>query len=48
MFTSLEEQMQHGDARAVSPKQRIMKWAAVVFVAVTVFGAMYYALQTIA
>jgi hypothetical protein len=47
MFASLEEQMKHDDATAASPRQRMTKWAVVAFVAVVVFGGLYYALQAI-
>lgn len=47
MFDSLEAQMKHDDATAASPRQRLAKWAVIAFVAVAVFGAMYYALRTI-
>jgi len=30
------------------PRQRLTKWAVIAVVAVAVFGAMYYALRTIA
>ncbi len=48
MFASLEEQMKVDDATAASPRQRVTKWAVIAFVAVAVFGALYYALQAIA
>jgi len=48
MFASLEEQMKIDDATAASARQRVTKWAVVAFVAVLVFGALYYALQAIA
>lgn len=48
MFTSLEEQMKHDDAIATTPRQRVTKWAAIAFVAVAVFGALYYAIQAFA
>jgi hypothetical protein len=47
MFASLEDQMKHDDAIATSPRQRMTKWAVVTFVAVAVFGALYYAIQAI-
>ena len=47
MFTSLEEQMKHDDAIATSPRQRMTKWAVVTFVAVVLFGGLYYAIQAI-
>jgi hypothetical protein len=47
MFAELEEQMKHDDAAATSPRQRMIKWAVVAFVAVAVFGGLYYALQAI-
>jgi hypothetical protein len=48
MFVSLEEQMKHDDAVATSPQQRMTKWAAIAFVAVAVFGGLYYAIQALA
>lgn len=48
MFASLEEQMKVDDATAASPRQRMTKWAATAFVAVVVFGGLYYALQVLA
>ena len=48
MFASLEEQMKVDDATAASPRQRMTKWAVIAFVAVAVFGALYYALQVLA
>ena len=45
MFASLEDQMKHDDALATSPRQRMAKWAVIGFVAVAVFGALYYAIQ---
>lgn len=48
MFTSLEEQMKHDDAIATSPRERMTKWAVVAFVAVAVFGALYYAVHPFA
>ena len=47
MFASLEEQMKVDDATAASPGQRVTKWAVIAFVAVVVFGSLYYALQAI-
>ena len=47
MFASLEEQMKHYDATATSPRQRMTKWAMIAFVAVAVFGGLYYAIQAI-
>jgi hypothetical protein len=47
MFASLDEQMKVDDATAESSRQRLTKWAVVTFVAVVVFGALYYALQAI-
>lgn len=47
MFASLEEQMKHDDAIATSPRQRMTKWAVVSFVAVALFGGLYYAIQAI-
>ena len=48
MFASLEEQMKVDDATTASPRQRLTKWAAIAFVAVVVFGGLYYALQVLA
>jgi hypothetical protein len=48
MFSSLEEQMKHDDARATSPRERMTKWAVAAFVAVAVFGGLYYAIQAFA
>jgi hypothetical protein len=48
MFASLEEQMKHDDAISTTPRQRMTKWAVVAFVAVAVFGALYYAIQAFA
>ncbi|HTM12847.1 MAG TPA: hypothetical protein VL127_08035 [Bryobacteraceae bacterium] len=48
MFDSLADQMKHDDATAASPRQRLTKWAVIAVVAVAVFGAVYYALRTIA
>jgi len=48
MFVSLEEQMKHDDAIATSPRQHLMKWAVIAFVAVAVFGGVFYAIQTFA
>ena len=47
MFANLEEQMKHDDAAAISPRQSIISLAVIVFVAVAVFGALYYALQSV-
>jgi len=47
MFASLEEQMKVDDATAASPRQRVTKSAVIAFVAVVVFGSLYYALQAI-
>ena len=47
MFASLDEQMKVDDATAASPRQRMTKWAVIAFVAVVVFGGLYYALQAI-
>jgi hypothetical protein len=48
MFASLEEQMKVDDATTASTRQRLTKWAAIAFVAIAVFGALYYALQVLA
>ena len=48
MFASLEEQMKVDDATAESSGQRMTKWGVIAFVAVVVFGALYYALQALA
>lgn len=47
MFASLEEQMKVDDATATSSRQRVTKWAVIAFIAVVVFGALYYALQAL-
>jgi hypothetical protein len=47
MFATLEDQMKVDDATATSPRQRVTKWAVIAFVAVAVFGALYYALQAL-
>ena len=47
MFASLEEQMKVDDATAASPRQRVTKWVVIAFVAIVVFGALYYALQAL-
>jgi hypothetical protein len=47
MFASLDEQMKVDDATSESSRQRLMKWVVIAFVAVVVFGALYYALQAI-
>jgi hypothetical protein len=48
MFDSLAEQMKHDDATAASPRQRMTKWVVIAFVAVAVFGVLYFALQAVA
>ena len=48
MFASLEERMKHDDAIATSPGQRVIKWAVIAVVAVTVFGGLYYAVHPFA
>ena len=48
MFTSLEEQMKHDDAVATSRRERMAKWAVVAFVAVAVFGGLYFAVHPFA
>lgn len=48
MFASLEEQMKVDDATTASPRERLTKWAVIAFVAVVVFGGLYYALQVLA
>jgi len=48
MFTSLEEQMKNDDAIAITPRQRITKWAVVALVAIVVFGGLYYAVHPFA
>jgi hypothetical protein len=48
MFASLEEQMKRDDAKATSPRERIAKWAMIVFVAVAVFGGLYFAVHPFA
>lgn len=48
MFVSLEEQMKHDDAVATSPRERMTKWAVIALVAVSVFGGLYYAIQSFA
>jgi len=48
MFDSLAAQMKHDDATAASLRQRLTKWAVIAVVAIAAFGAMYYALRTIA
>ena len=48
MFTSLEEQMKHDDTVAISPRQRLTKWAVIALVAVAVFDGLYYAIQACA
>ena len=46
MFANLDEQMKR-DAAAISPRQSIISLAVIVFVAVAVFGALYYELQAV-
>jgi hypothetical protein len=48
MFASLEEQMKHDDAKAASPRERMTKWAVIAFLAIAVFGGLYYAIQALA
>jgi hypothetical protein len=40
--------MKHDDDLATSPRQRMTKWAVISVVAVAVFSALYYAIQTFA
>jgi hypothetical protein len=47
MFANLDEQMKRDDAATISPRQSIISLAVIVFVAVAVFGALYYALQSV-
>ena len=47
MFANLDEQMKRDAAAAISPRQSIISLAVIVFVAVAVFGALYYELQAV-
>ena len=47
MFDSLDEQMKHDDAVAVSRGERMLKWASVAVISVAVFGVLYFAVAMI-
>ena len=48
MFQSLDEQMKHHDARETTPRQRMIKWAAIAVAAVAVLGGLYFAIEVFA
>jgi hypothetical protein len=41
MFDSLDDQMKHDDAAVTSPREKYLKWAAMIVVTVVVFGGIY-------
>jgi hypothetical protein len=45
MFDSLDEQMKHDDRETTTPRERIIKWAAVALIALTVFGGLIYSVR---
>jgi hypothetical protein len=42
MFDSLDDQMRIDEHKAVSNKERMMRWALIVLVSVIVFGGLYF------
>ncbi|HEY2013832.1 MAG TPA: hypothetical protein VGH38_10050 [Bryobacteraceae bacterium] len=45
MFDSLDEQIKHDNALEVTPRERIIKGVAIVFLSVVLFGGLYYAVR---
>lgn len=41
MFESLDEQIRVDEHRAVSSRERLMRWALIVLISVIVFGGLY-------
>ena len=45
MFDSLDDQMKHDDALVTSPREKYLKWGAMLVVTVVVFGGIYMVIQ---
>jgi len=41
MFDSLDEQIRADEHKAVSNKERVMRWALIVLLSIIVFGGLY-------
>lgn len=42
MFETLDEHMKHDDEATTTPRERIMKWALIVVLAVALFGGLIW------
>jgi hypothetical protein len=42
MFDSLDEQIRKDEHKAVSNKERMMRWALILLITVIVFGGLYF------
>ncbi len=45
MFDSLDEQMRSDEQKAISNRERMIRWLVVALVSVTVFGGLYLAMH---
>jgi len=42
MFESLDEQIRSDEHKAVSNKERVVRWALIVLISLVVFGGLYF------
>jgi hypothetical protein len=45
MFESLDDTMKHDEQAESTPQQRMMKWAAVLVIALIVFGGLIFGVR---
>jgi len=45
MFDSLDEQIRNDEHKAVSNKERIVRWAVIMLITLVVFGGLYFGVQ---
>ena len=45
MFDSLDDQIKRDDERAITPGQRMTKWAAVATISLVLFGGIFAAIR---
>jgi len=45
MFESLDEHMKHDADLEVSPRERVIRWVAILIVSLLVFGGLYFGVR---
>jgi len=47
MFDGLDEQMKRDEAAEITPREKYLRWAAVIITSLLVFGGLYFGVRLI-